>query len=125
MAKLNVSMVSTRRAIWEGEATLVVMRTLDGEVGVMPGHSPMMAMLADGPMLIRPTEGEDVRGYVHEGFATVDANSVIILAEWLELASEIDVHEVQRELDEARAAGTESEVLKAERRMQVAVGPRH
>lgn len=125
MASLNVSMVSTRRAIWEGEASLVVMRTLDGEVGIMPGHSPMMAMLADGPMLIRPTEGEDVRAYVHEGFATVDANSVIILAEWLELANEIDVHEVQRELDEARAAGTESEVRKAERRMQVAVGPRH
>jgi F-type H+-transporting ATPase subunit epsilon len=125
MSVLHVVMVSTRRAVWEGEASLVVMRTLDGEVGIMPGHSPMMAMLADGPLLIRPVEGEDVRAYVHEGFASVDTNGVIILAEWLELASEIDVHEAERQLEAARGAGTEAEVRKAERRLQVAVGPRH
>ncbi|MEI2640831.1 MAG: F0F1 ATP synthase subunit epsilon [Candidatus Nanopelagicales bacterium] len=74
MATLNVAMVSTRRNVWEGEASLVVLRTLDGEVGIMPGHSPLLGMLADGPLLIRPVEGEDVRAYVHEGFVTVDGN---------------------------------------------------
>jgi F-type H+-transporting ATPase subunit epsilon len=125
MAVLEVAMVSTRRNVWEGEASLVVLRTLDGEVGIMPGHSPMMGMLADGPILIRPTEGEDLRAYIHEGFCTVDGNRVIVLAEWLELASEIDVREAERELDEARKKGTESEVRKQEGRLQVAVGPRH
>jgi F0F1-type ATP synthase epsilon subunit len=85
----------------------------------------MMGMLADGPILIRPTEGEDLRAYIHEGFCTVDGNRVIVLAEWLELASEIDVREAERELDEARKKGTESEVRKQEGRLQVAVGPRH
>ena len=125
MAVLEVAMVSTRRNVWEGEASLVVLRTLDGEVGIMPGHSPMMGMLADGPILIRPTEGDDLRAYIHEGFCTVDSNRVIVLAEWLELASEIDVREAERELDEARKKGTESEVRKQEGRLQVAVGPRH
>ncbi len=125
MAVLEVAMVSTRRNVWEGEASLVVLRTLDGEVGIMPGHSPMMGMLADGPILIRPTEGDDLRAYIHEGFCTVDSNRVIVLAEWLELASEIDVREAEQELDEARKKGTESEVRKQEGRLQVAVGPRH
>ncbi len=125
MATLNVAMVSTRRNVWEGEASLVVLRTLDGEVGIMPGHSPLMGMLADGPLLIRPTEGEDLRAYIHEGFVTVDSNRVIVLAEWLELASEIDVRQAEQELEEARKQGTESEVRKQEGRLQVAVGPHH
>ncbi len=125
MATLNVAMVSTRRNVWEGEAKLVVLRTLDGETGIMPGHSPLMGMLADGPILIRPVEGDDVRAYIHEGFATVDSDRVIILAEWLELASEIDVRQAETELEEARKKGTESEVRKQEGRLQVAVGPRH
>ncbi|MBK6762750.1 MAG: F0F1 ATP synthase subunit epsilon [Micrococcales bacterium] len=125
MASLNVAMVSTRRNVWEGEASLVVLRTLDGEIGLMPGHSPMMGMLADGPILIRPTEGEDLRAYIHEGFATMDGNRVIILAEWLELAGEIDVRQAEQELEAARAKGTEAEVRKQEGRLQVAVGPRH
>jgi len=125
MATLNVAMVSTRRNVWEGEASLVVLRTLDGEVGIMPGHSPLMGMLADGPILIRPVEGEDLRAYIHEGFCTVDGNRVIILAEWLELATEIDVRQAEQELEEARKQGTESEVRKQEGRLQVAVGPHH
>jgi F-type H+-transporting ATPase subunit epsilon len=125
MAVLEVAMVSTQRNVWEGEASLVVLRTLDGEVGIMPGHSPMMGMLADGPILIRPTEGEDLRAYIHEGFCTVDGNRVIVLSEWLELASEIDVRQAEHELAEARKKGTESEVRKQEGRLQVAVGPHH
>ena len=125
MATLNVAMVSTRRNVWEGEASLVVLRTLDGEVGIMPGHSPLLGMLADGPLLIRPVEGEDVRAYVHEGFVTVDGSDVIVLADWLELASEIDVREAEQDLEAARNAGTTAEVRKQEGRLQVAVGPHH
>jgi F-type H+-transporting ATPase subunit epsilon len=123
MAVLSVAMVSTRRNVWEGEASLVVLRTLEGETGIMPGHSPMLGMLADGPMLIRPIEGEDMRVYVHEGFVTVDGNRVIVLAETVELASEIDVRQAEQQLEHARTDGTEAEVRKAERRLQVAVGP--
>lgn len=125
MGSLKVAMVSTQRNVWEGEASLVVLRTLDGEIGIMPGHSPLMAMLDDGPILIRPVEGDDLRAFIHEGFCSVDGNRVIVLAEGLELASEIDVREAERELEEARARGTEEQVRKQEGRLQVAVGPRH
>ena len=125
MAVLSVALVSTLRNVWEGEASLVVLRTLDGETGIMPGHSPLMGMLADGPILIRPVEGDDMRAYIHEGFVTVDSDRVILLAETVELASEIDVRQAEDELAAAREQGTETEVRKAEGRRQVAVGPRH
>lgn len=125
MALLSVAMVSTLRNVWEGEASLVVLRTLDGETGIMPGHSPLMGMLADGPVLIRPTDGEDLRAYIHEGFVTVDGDRVILLAESVELAAEIDQRAAEQELEQARAHGTETEVRKAEGRLQVAVGPHH
>jgi F-type H+-transporting ATPase subunit epsilon len=125
MAVLSVALVSTLRNVWEGEASLVVLRTLDGETGIMPGHSPLMGMLADGPILIRPVEGDDMRAYIHEGFVTVDSDRVILLAETVELASEIDVRQAEDALAAAREQGTETEVRKAEGRLQVAVGPRH
>jgi F-type H+-transporting ATPase subunit epsilon len=84
-----------------------------------------MGMLADGPILIRPVEGDDMRAYIHEGFVTVDSDRVILLAETVELASEIDVRQAEDELAAAREQGTETEVRKAEGRLQVAVGPRH
>ena len=71
----------------------------------MPGHSPMMGMLADGPILIRPTEGDDLRAYIHEGFCTVDGNRVIVLAEWLELASRSTSGRPSRSWTAARSQG--------------------
>ena len=56
----EVQLVATDREVWTGQATLVSFETHDGEVGVMPGHSPMLAMLKDGPILIRQPEGGDL-----------------------------------------------------------------
>ena len=55
----------------------------------MPGHSPMLAMLKDGPILIRQPEGGDLHAAVHTGFAVVDAGKVIILAESAELPTRL------------------------------------
>jgi len=95
MAMLKVRLVATDRVVFRGEASLVVLQTLEGQVGIMPGHSPMMATLADAPVLIR-TEDGDVHAAVHSGFATVDHNNVILLAETAELDSEIVVEAAER-----------------------------
>ena len=91
----EVQLVATDREVWTGQATLVSFETHDGEVGVMPGHSPMLAMLKDGPILIRQPEGGDLHAAVHTGFAVVDAGKVIILAESAELADEINVKQAE------------------------------
>ena len=118
----EVQLVATDREVWSGQATLVSFETHDGEVGVMPGHSPMLAMLKDGPILIRQPEG-DLHAAVHTGFAVVDAGKVIILAESAELAEEIDVKQAEDLLAEAQASdegpGKIAAIARAETRLKV------
>ena len=45
MAALNVSVVSADQEVWSGEASMVVARTVEGEIGILPGHEPMLAAL--------------------------------------------------------------------------------
>ncbi len=119
----EVHLVATDREVWTGQATLVSFETYDGEIGVMPGHSPMLAMLKDGPVLIRPPQGDDLYAAVHTGFAVVDAGRVIILAESAEMASEIDEKQAEVLLDEAKASeegdGRIAAIARAETRLRV------
>lgn len=120
---MEVHLVATDREVWQGEASLVSFETLDGEVGIMPGHSPLMAMLKDGPVLIRPPEGDDLLAAVHTGFAVVDSNQIIILAETAEMASEIDKARVEELLAEAEASeesdAKEAAIGRAQTRLRV------
>lgn len=92
MAKeLKVELVAADHQVWSGEARLVVAKTTEGEIGLMPGHEPVLAVLVPGPVTIRPTEGEAVVAAVHSGFLSVADDTVSVLAEAAELADEIDV----------------------------------
>lgn len=99
MAELTVRVVATDKTVFSGPASLVVMDTVDGQVGIMARHSPLMAVLADAPVLIR-TESGDVFAAVHGGFVTVDRDNVIILGETAELSDDIVVEAVDRVIDE-------------------------
>ncbi|SIJ69501.1 F0F1 ATP synthase subunit epsilon [Rothia sp. ND6WE1A] len=78
---LNVEVVSREKKVWTGEAKYVRARTLDGDIGIMPGHIPTMALLAeDGELIIEPVTGEKIVTRLHEGFLTVSNNKVIIAA---------------------------------------------
>ncbi|MFA7266897.1 MAG: F0F1 ATP synthase subunit epsilon [Candidatus Nanopelagicales bacterium] len=119
----EVHLVATDREVWSGQATLVSFETHDGELGVMPGHSPLLAMLKDGPVLIRQPEGGDLHAAVHTGFAVVDGGKVIILAESAEMAEEIDVKQAEALLAEAKASdegdGKAAAIARAETRLRV------
>jgi F-type H+-transporting ATPase subunit epsilon len=107
MAELNVQLVAADRAIWSGTARMVIARTVDGDLGVLPGHALLLAELADGVVTIRTTEGESVVAAVHGGFISVDADGVSLLAESAELAEEIDVERARQALQ--RAEGDSSD----------------
>lgn len=94
MATVKVSLLATDRSVWQGQATSVVLRTLDGELGILAGHVPMLSSLAVGPVLITTESGEKVAAAVHGGFVTVDHNEVTIFAQRCELKEEIDVARV-------------------------------
>ncbi|RFU19744.1 F0F1 ATP synthase subunit epsilon [Geodermatophilus marinus] len=118
MATLQVELVAVERMIWSGEASMVIARTTEGELGVLPGHAPLLGELAPGGVVtIRTTEGEDLVVAAHGGFLSVTDRGVSILAETAEIASEIDVERAREALRRAEG-GDDAESLAAARRAQ-------
>ncbi|GGQ02152.1 F0F1 ATP synthase subunit epsilon [Actinomadura coerulea] len=116
MATLKVGLVSPEREVWSGEAKMVVAQTIEGSLGILPGHAPVLGVLLDGSVVkIEPADGgAPVLAAVGSGFFSVAANEVSVLAEQVERAEEIDVDEAKRALDEALTA--EGEDATPERR---------
>ena len=92
MATMHVELVSVERALWSGEATAVFARTTEGELGILPGHIPLLGALEPGWMVRIDRDGEgELRVAVHGGFLSVREDGVSVLAEMAELADDIDV----------------------------------
>ena len=87
MANLDVDLVAADRKIWSGEATMVVAPAADGEIGILPGHSPVLAVLRAGEVRITPVSGELLRGTIDSGFLSVDADRVTIVAATVDLVA--------------------------------------
>ncbi|MER7206702.1 F0F1 ATP synthase subunit epsilon [Streptosporangium sp. NPDC000239] len=106
MAKLRVGVVSPEREIWSGEADMVIAKTIDGEIGIMPKHAPVLGVLVEGGVLtVKRGGGEpDLVAAVHGGFLSVADNEVSILAELAELGSEVDVAAAKDALQRAQAS---------------------
>ena len=105
MATLQVELVAVERKIWSGEATMVIARTTEGELGVLPGHAPLLGQLAEGGVVtIRTDSGEDVVVAAHGGFLSVTERGVSILAETAEISTEIDVARAREALSRAEGS---------------------
>ncbi len=104
MADLQVEVVAADRVVWSGEARIVLTRTVDGELGVLANHAPLLSVLAPGTVEIRTVDGDDVVAAVDGGFLSVAANRVSILAGHAGLSGELDLEEARRDLEEIRSA---------------------
>src|ERR1700748_522179 len=121
MATMQVELVSVERPIWSGEASAVFARTVDGELGVLPHHAPLLGALEPGRIVRIEREGEeDLRVAVHGGFLSVRADGVSVLAEIAELAADIDVHPGKAALDTANSDGDNAARDRAQARLRAA-----
>ncbi|MCU1573653.1 MAG: synthase subunit epsilon [Micrococcaceae bacterium] len=66
---------------------MVKARTSDGEIGILPGHSPLLAILAEGELAIEPVDGARIAVTVDGGFFSVDSDRVVIVADNARLES--------------------------------------
>ena len=88
MAKsLSVSVVSADQQVWTGEATMVVAKTVEGEIGILAGHEPMLAILAAGDVRLTLADGSKVVAKAEDGFLSVDNDTITIVARKAELVS--------------------------------------
>jgi len=85
VAPLDVDLVAPDRTVWKGEARMVTAPAADGQMGILQGHSPVLAILRPGNVTIRPTTGEAFEAHVTGGFLSVDSDVVTIVVDPLEL----------------------------------------
>ena len=82
---LSISVVSADQQVWTGEATMVVAKTVEGEIGILVGHEPMLAILAVGDVRLTLADGSKVLAKAEDGFLSVDYDMVTIVARKAEL----------------------------------------
>jgi F-type H+-transporting ATPase subunit epsilon len=108
VAELEVHIVSPEREVWSGEAGMVIAKGTDGDVGILPGHAPMLISLAIHPVRILPQGlgGPEELVLVDGGFLHVtsgeDTSRIDVLAEHAALAKDIDASAAQARADELR-----------------------
>ena len=106
MASLDVHLVTPEREVWSGPAQMVVAHGVEGDVGILPGHAPMLIRLAVSPLRIQHEDGYWEVSVVDGGFLHVttgeEGTRVDVFASGAELETEID-------RDAARARVTELE----------------
>jgi F-type H+-transporting ATPase subunit epsilon len=124
---LDVHVVTPEREVWAGQASEVVAHGVDGDVGILTGHAPLLVQLAIGPLQIQEEDGAWVKAIVDGGFLHVSTEEgstrVDVLATNAQLEAEIDVDVVKRRLEELRSAAAEddehakTEIARAEARI--------
>jgi F-type H+-transporting ATPase subunit epsilon len=104
VAKLAVELVAPDREVWSGEGDLVVVKTPEGEMGIMPNHAPVLAELVDGSVVRVISDGQQViAAAVEGGFISMSQNELQVLSEGAEIGSEVDVAAARSALDRALA----------------------
>ncbi|MDE2409768.1 MAG: F0F1 ATP synthase subunit epsilon [Actinomycetales bacterium] len=83
---LRVDLVSADKSVWTGEATQVIAKTVEGEIGLLAGHEPLLAILAQGEVRITLPGGEKINANAEDGFLSVENNVVTIVARKAALA---------------------------------------
>jgi len=106
---VRVELVAPDGEVWSGRARMVIAKTLDGDIGILTGHPPVLGILAEGS-LVRILDAEDagdqkeMLAAVSSGFLAVRDDRVSVLARQAQLGTRVDTTEAQAQLDAALKA---------------------
>jgi F-type H+-transporting ATPase subunit epsilon len=100
-ATIQVDIVSAEREIFSGEAEMVFAPALLGEVGIAPGHTPLVTRLGPGEVRVKPAEGEEEAFYVSGGLLEVQPKMVTVLSDTATRAEDLDEAAVLKAKEEA------------------------
>lgn len=95
---LHVEVVSADRVVWSGDAVNIIARTVEGDIGILPGHEPLLAVLQPSMVEIVTAEGASESLMLDGGFISVAHDHVSLLAQFAELGKEVSLEEAQKEL---------------------------
>ena len=90
MAKLSLEIVTAERLVYSADVDVVIAPGIEGQLGILPQHAPLMTMLQPGELMVRQ-DGEEHSIFVSGGFLEVQGDKVTVLADTAERAEEIDI----------------------------------
>lgn len=102
MATFKIKVVTYEEKVLEQEADYVLVRTTEGDMGILPNHSPFIAGLSTGEMKIR-LNGKEDKYFVSEGLLEISNNVVTIIASEAIPADQLDIERARREVEELKA----------------------
>jgi F-type H+-transporting ATPase subunit epsilon len=107
MATFKLEIVTAERMVYSDQVTALIAWGVQGQLGILPHHAPLMTMLQPGDLLIRKDKEEEILA-VSGGFIEVRPDKVIVLADACERADEIDItraEEAKKRAQETMKAG--------------------
>ena len=102
---MQVELVAADRLVWSGEARMVIARTTEGDVGILPNHAPMLSLMVHGIIDVRTSEDETWIAAVDTGFLSVANNRISVLSEHAEMSHDIDLEKARIDLDRCKSEG--------------------
>ena len=101
---MQVEVVSADAVVGSGDATNIIAKTVDGDIGILANHSPVLAVLVPGGVEIVCPDGTREIVAVESGFMSVSRGRVSILSEYAKMAGEISLAQAEKDLAAATAA---------------------
>ena len=101
-ASFSLSVVTPEKVFFDGETTQIIVRTTDGDIGVLANHTSLVADLPSGPLKVKQEDGSWRIAAISTGLLKVGGNKVSILANAVEWADEIDLEWAKRSEEDAR-----------------------
>ena len=95
---IDISFISQEQTLFEGQAKMVVMDGKEGQLGVVKGHSPLLAILKPGPVRMITDDNEEVF-FTNGGFAEVQPDHITILVDSALRADDLDEAKILKAKD--------------------------
>ncbi len=102
---MQVELVAADRLVWSGEAKMVIARTTEGDVGILPNHAPMLSLMVHGIIDVTTSDNETWIAAVDTGFLSVANNRISVLSEHAEMSHDIDLEKARIELERCKSEG--------------------
>ena len=98
----QLTVITPEKTFFDGETTQIIVRTTEGDIGILANHTSLVASLPSGPLKVMQDNGEYRLAAVSAGLIKVGGNKVHIFADAVEWADEIDIEWAKRSVENAK-----------------------
>lgn len=102
MSTFRLEIITPVGKKFEQDIEFILIRTTEGDMGILPGHAPFVSGTQPGEIKIRLEKNKEVRYYISGGFLSINLNKVILIVDEAMLPEEIDIIQAKKEVEYAK-----------------------